>query len=253
MDRPNECFRVSEGLMLEMMRFEVMPDTFDIVQFGRIEQNDVADLGLLLAQLQARPTRSTSVALWRPFSVWRGPPPAELFLCNALDSCERLMRTPSRSAISARSREIVQLRRSATGASSNGAATRNAASLFTGAGPGATRGLQRLRAVAHEVAAPQADCVFTHAKCLGDVRARPAGQRQQHGTRPIRLAASREPASAVSAARWSLVAESGDRPVIVGTCESVPLGNKPVGQPGRFCLSGSKSGATDPGQTVVAA
>jgi hypothetical protein len=35
-DRPVECVRVSEGLMREMMRFEVMPDAFDVVQFGRI-------------------------------------------------------------------------------------------------------------------------------------------------------------------------------------------------------------------------
>jgi len=56
-----------------------------------------------------------------------------------LDNCERLIRTPSRTSISARSRGMVQFGRSATGASSSGVATRNAASLFTGAGPGATR------------------------------------------------------------------------------------------------------------------
>lgn len=39
---------------------------------------------------------------------------------------------------------------------------------------------------------------------------------------------SREPASAVSAARSSLVAESGDRPVVLGTCESMPQGNQPA-------------------------
>ena len=48
------------------------------------------------------------------------------------------MRTPSRASISARRRGIVQLRRSATGCSSKGMATRKAASLFTGGGPGAT-------------------------------------------------------------------------------------------------------------------
>ena len=35
-DRLVECARVGEGLMREMMRFEVMPDAFDVVQFGRI-------------------------------------------------------------------------------------------------------------------------------------------------------------------------------------------------------------------------
>jgi hypothetical protein len=56
-----------------------------------------------------------------------------------LDNCERLIRTPSRTSISARSRGMVQFGRFATGASSSGSATRNAASLFPGAGPGATR------------------------------------------------------------------------------------------------------------------
>ena len=59
------------------------------------------------------------------------------FFRNALDSCERLMRTPSRASISARRRGLVQLRRSATGSSSKGVTTRKAASLFTGDGPGA--------------------------------------------------------------------------------------------------------------------
>jgi hypothetical protein len=48
------------------------------------------------------------------------------------------MRTPSRASISARLRAIVQFGLSATGSSSNGVTTRNAVSLFTGAGPGAT-------------------------------------------------------------------------------------------------------------------
>jgi hypothetical protein len=55
-----------------------------------------------------------------------------------LDSCERLIVTPSHVSISARRRAIVQLGRSATGASRSGVMTRSAASLFTGAGPGAT-------------------------------------------------------------------------------------------------------------------
>ena len=85
-----------------------------------VEQNDVASFGLLLAQLQTQAD---------PFDLAGGlaslqrvprPPPTELFFRNALDSCERLMRTPSRASISARRRAIVQLRRSATGSSSKG-------------------------------------------------------------------------------------------------------------------------------------
>src|ERR1700690_3404786 len=55
-----------------------------------------------------------------------------------VDNCERLMRTPACASNSARWRGMVQLGRSATGASSNGITTRRVASLFTGAGPGAT-------------------------------------------------------------------------------------------------------------------
>ena len=49
-----------------------------------------------------------------------------------------LVCTPSRASISVRRRGIVQLRRSAMGSSSKGVITRNAVSLFIGAGPGAT-------------------------------------------------------------------------------------------------------------------
>jgi hypothetical protein len=57
---------------------------------------------------------------------------------NALDRYERLMRTPSRTSISARMRAIVQFGRLANGSSSNGVTTRKAVSLFNGGGPDAT-------------------------------------------------------------------------------------------------------------------
>jgi hypothetical protein len=103
-----------------------------------VEQDDVAGFGLLLAQLQ---TQADPLNLGGDLAaLQRVPrtPPAELFLRNTLDNCEWLMRTPSRASISLRSRGMVQLGRSATGSANNGRATRNAASLFTGAGPGAT-------------------------------------------------------------------------------------------------------------------
>ena len=93
-----------------------------------VEKNNVARFGLLFAQLQ---TQAHPFHLaFRLTSLQRvpGPPPAELFFRKALDSCERLMRTPSRASISARRRGIVQLRRSATGSSSKGVTTRKAAS-----------------------------------------------------------------------------------------------------------------------------
>src|ERR1700680_5058810 len=105
--------------------------------FIAVEQDNVSGFGLLFAKLQ---TQADPFHLGGDLAtlqrVPRSPPTA--FLCNALDNCERLMRTPSRAATSARSRGIVQLRRSATGSSSRGITTRKAASLFTGAGPGAT-------------------------------------------------------------------------------------------------------------------
>jgi hypothetical protein len=66
-----------------------------------------------------------------------GPPPAEVFFRNALDNCDRPILTPSRASTSMIKREIVQLVRSATAASSRGVTTRNAAWLLTGVGPGA--------------------------------------------------------------------------------------------------------------------
>src|SRR5277367_6309737 len=102
-----------------------------------VEKNDVARLGLLFAQVQAQAHAFHLALRLTSFQRVAGPPPAELFFRKALDSCERLMRTPSRASISTRRRGIVQLRRSATGAWSKGTATRKAASLFTGGGPGA--------------------------------------------------------------------------------------------------------------------
>src|SRR5208337_1482815 len=104
-----------------------------------IEQNDVAGFGLLLAQLQ---TQADPVHLAGCLaSLQRVPraPPAELFFRNALDSCERLIRTPSRASISARRRAIVQFGLSATGSSSKGVTTCNATELLTGSGPGRNR------------------------------------------------------------------------------------------------------------------
>ncbi len=166
---------------------------------------------------------------WRPFSVWRGRRQRNFFVQRLGRSCERLIWTPSRSAISAaRSRAIVQLRRSATGASSNGVATRNAASLFTGAGPAAT--------LARSALAPSRMKSLRHRRTVSSRTPNASAMRglvqpasvSNHGTRRSASPRSREPASAVSAARWSSVAEIGDRPVIVGTCESVPPGNQSV-------------------------
>ncbi len=103
-----------------------------------IEQHDVAGFGLTLAQLQAQADPIDLAGDLPPFQGVPGPPPAELFFRNALDNCDRLMLTPSRVAISARRRLNVQIGLSATGSSSKGVTTRNAAALFNGGRPGAT-------------------------------------------------------------------------------------------------------------------
>src|SRR5271157_3161848 len=147
-------------------------------------------------------------------------------LGQPFDNCERLMRTPSRASISARRRGIVQLRRSATGSSSKGVATRKAASLFTGAGPGATlafnaptpplaKSLRQRRTVSSR--APNASAIFglvQPASVSSAARARSASPR------------SREPARAIRAPRCSLLAVTGDFPATPHTCESVPTANR---------------------------
>jgi hypothetical protein len=77
------------------------------------------------------PTRSISPALWRP-SACVGAAASGSFFRSALDNCDLPNLTPSRASISVMRREIVQLGRSATGASSRGVTTRSAASVFTG-------------------------------------------------------------------------------------------------------------------------
>jgi hypothetical protein len=122
------------------------------------------------------------------------------------------MRTPSRAPISGRSLEIVQLVRSATGASSNGAATRKAASLFTGTGPGATlifkastppamKALRQKRTVSCRT--PNASSIVEQvqpASVSNMARARSASPRSQ------------EPERANRAARCASLAVTGDLP-----------------------------------------
>ena len=106
--------------------------------YGKDWLAHVAGFSLLFAQLQTQADPFDLLGGLASLQRVSRSPPTELFLRSALDNCDRLMRTPSHASISARSRGIVQLRRSATGSSSKGMTTRKAAALFTGAGPGAT-------------------------------------------------------------------------------------------------------------------
>src|ERR1700741_4572190 len=165
-----------------------------------VEQNDVARLGLLLAQLQ---TQAGSFDLGGDLASLQRvprPAPAELFFRSALESCDRLMRTPSRASISTCSRGIVQLRRSATGCSSKGVTTRKAASLFIGAGPGATWAFSaatppRMKSLRHKRTVssrtPNAGAILDRvqpASVKSPARARSASLRSREPARPKRPA-----------------------------------------------------------------
>src|SRR4051794_11867513 len=193
-----------------------------------VEQNDVAGFGLLLAQLQ---TQADAFDLGGNLAALQRVPrtsPTKLFLRNALDNCERLIRTPSRASISLRSRGIVQFGRSATGSCRSGRATRKAASLFTGAGPGAT--------VAFSASIPPFMNALRHSRTVSSRTLKASAIRGLVQPANVSSTAralsasprSREPARAVRSARCASVAESGDRPVMFGTCESVPLRNPPA-------------------------
>ena len=105
-----------------------------------IKQHDVSGLGLGLAQLEPEP-HALDLSRDLP-SLQRVPvPPPEVFFRSALESCDGPISTCSRFLISAMRRGIVQFARFATGASSNGAQTRSAASVFTGGGPAYTLAL----------------------------------------------------------------------------------------------------------------
>ena len=137
------------------------------------------------------------------------------------------MRTPSRVSISARSRGIVQLCRSATGSASRGKATRKAATLFTGAGPGATVALSAstpplMKSLRHSQTVssrtPNASAIrglVQPASVSNTARARSASPR------------SREPARTLSAARCVSLAVRGEVPAMSCTHESVPTENQP--------------------------
>ena len=187
-----------------------------------IQKHDVAGFCLLLAQLQAQANPIDFAGNLPPFQRVPRPSVTELFFRNALDSCERLMRTPSRTSISARMRAIVQFGLSATGSSSNGVSTRKAASLFTGGGPGATLAFNasvppRLKSLRHNRT--------VSSRTLNASAMRGLVQPESVSRMARALSASprsREPARAVRAKRCSSLADTGDLPLMPHPCESVP-------------------------------
>jgi hypothetical protein len=174
-----------------------------------VEQNDIAGLGLGLAQLEAQPHALDLVGVLAAFQRVPGPPPAEVFFRSALDMVERLTLTRSCRFTSSMRRGIVQFGRSATGASRSGVTTRSAASAFSAGSPGATLALNA-STPPPEVPSLEAHGILANAEHLGDAHTRPSVQCQQDGAGPIRLARSRDWASSSSCARCSSLARNMD-------------------------------------------
>ena len=157
-------------------------------------------------------------------SACAGPPASGTFFSRGLDSSERLMRTPSRASISAR-RRIVQLRRSATGSSSNGVITRKAASLFTGGGPGAMLVFSAVTPPAVKSLRHRRTASSAHAKRLRDLRAGPTRQSARRAPGPPRRG-SRELAIANRPARCSSLAVTGDFSAIIHLANAQQAANR---------------------------
>ena len=104
------------------------------------QERVVAGLGLDFEQLQLQAATVDGFGVLTTFQRVTGPeigdPP---YFCSALEICDRAVVTPLRRAISSTRRGKVQLTRFITGADSKGSATRNAAFVFKGSGPVASR------------------------------------------------------------------------------------------------------------------
>ena len=101
------------------------------------QQLDVAGLGLRAKQFDPEPAAIDRLGVLAALQRVAGSAIAKApFLRSALESCDFEIVTPSRAAISSARRASVQLTRFVTGADNRGSATRKAACVFTGAGPG---------------------------------------------------------------------------------------------------------------------
>ncbi len=140
-----------------------------------------------LRNCRRRPTRSTSSAIWRPFSVCRGRRQRNFFSqrlgqlrtadANTLTRFD-LGAQAGDGPVAAVGHRLLQQGRDHT---------QCRFTLHRGRAGRHVR-FQRLNTAAGEVAAPEANRVFAHAERLGDPRTGPAGQCQQHGACPVRFA-----------------------------------------------------------------
>jgi hypothetical protein len=74
--------------------------------FVTVKKNDIASLSLTFTKLQTQTDPIDLAGDLASLQRVPGPSPTELFFRNALDNCDRLMRTPSRASISARRRAL---------------------------------------------------------------------------------------------------------------------------------------------------
>ena len=185
-----------------------------------IEENDIAGLGLGLAQLEPEPNALDLSRDLPPLQRVPWPPPPEVFFRSALESCDGPISTSSRFLISAMRRGIVQFARFATGASSNGTQTRSAASVFTGGGPAYTLAL--MASTPPRAKSPrQKRTVSSRTRNTSAIRAlvQPSSVSNMARARSAspRL---RETAKTSSAARCSSLALTGDLPAMSRPRES---------------------------------
>ncbi len=141
-----------------------------------------------LRRWRRRPIRSTSRALWRPFSVCRGRRRRNFFSqgLGELRTADAYAFAGLDLGAQARNGPVGPVG-DGLGRQRQGHPERRLALHRRGAG--GDRRLQRLNAAFHEIAAPQPDGVFPHAERLSDPPARPTRHRQHNGAGSIRLAA----------------------------------------------------------------
>ena len=153
-----------------------------------VEKNNVARFGLLFAQLQAQ--GHPFHLAFRLTSLQRvpGPPPAEVFSqgLGQLRTADAYALARFDLGAEAGDRPVAPVGHrffQQRGGDAQGGFTLHQQRARRDAG------LQRCDTAGGEVAAPQANRIFAHAKRLRDLGAGPAGQRQKHRARPVRLAA----------------------------------------------------------------
>jgi hypothetical protein len=182
-----------------------------------IKPDDVPGCGLLFAQSQAQPD---------PFDLAGGLVPSarvagrrqRKFFRNALDSCERLMRTPSRAPISARRRGIVQLRPVGHGFLQQGRDHPQRRFTLHWGGPGATLAVSAAMTASANSLRQETNRIMAHTECLGDrglvqpdsvsstvhvLSASPIARVGQCRQRSASVAVSRDFSQCLAPANWS--------------------------------------------------